>query len=104
MAKLIWALLCRRIIVDQQPNSVSYIDAIEGLVGVRPRPAPLVAVATLWQRGGEIKLEMRVTVFSPAGDSVIVAEAESLTFEPQHTRGRMHLGLTGFPLAGPGQY
>ena len=105
MAKLVWALLCQRMILDQGTNLVSYIDALDAIAVTHfPAKSPLIVVSSLWQRGTETKLEMRVRVFSPHGNVLAEIEAVPLDFAPQHQRGRMAVGLAGFDIDGPGRY
>lgn len=105
MAKLIWALLCRRIILDRETNLVSYVDAVDGMSLPKfPLPAPLFFVGTTWARGDDDKLEMNVVVYGPNGRRIDEAEADPLTFERQHKRGRMNVGIGGFSIDGPGRY
>lgn len=105
MAKLVWALLCRRIIIDHQTNLVSYVDALDAVtVKEFPFKAPPVLVGTVWQREGEKKLEMRVQVYTPSEENLLSFEASPLEFGPEHTRARMNAGVAGFEIAGPGRY
>jgi len=72
MAKLLWALACQRVIVDQQTNTASYIDVIEEMNTPEfPVDAPPFFLGTLWERedDGE-SLEMRIRVKVPGGETV----------------------------------
>lgn len=105
MPKLVWALLCQRLIIDQQTNLVSYVDAFDGVaLPYFPLPAPILTVATVWKREEEAALEMRVAVYDPHGRRLMDAQADPLRFEPHHRRGRMHVVVGGFEIAGPGSY
>lgn len=105
MAKLVWALLCQRVIIDAQTNLVSYIDALDAVaVNKFPLSAPPIMVGTLWQRGAEKKLEMRVQVYAPSGALLRMFEALPLDFQPEHKRARINCVVAGFDIAEPGRY
>ena len=105
MAKLVWALLCQRVIIDQQTNFVSYVDALDSVAIPKfPIKAPPLFVSTIWQRDKEARLEMRVRAFAPGGEKLTEVEANPLEFAPHHRRARMTVGLAGFDLTGPGRY
>jgi len=105
MAKLVWALLCGRVIIDAQTNLVSYIDALDAVAVSRfPVAAPPIVVGTLWQRGTEKRMEMRVQVYSPSGAPLRTFEAEPLDFKPEHKRARMNCVVAGFDIAELGRY
>jgi hypothetical protein len=105
MAKLIWALLCRRIILDRETNLVSYVDALDGLSIVKfPAASPTVFVGTSWLRGDEERLEMNVVIYGPDGSRLDAVEADPIVFEPQHNRGRMNIVISSFPITSPGTY
>ncbi|MBX9928487.1 MAG: hypothetical protein K2X99_06185 [Gemmatimonadaceae bacterium] len=92
-------------LLDQQTNLVSYIDALDAVTIPKfPVKAPLTIISTLWQRGSETQLEMRVRVYAPDGKHLIDAVADPLAFRPEHKRGRMSVGVAGFEISGPGRY
>jgi hypothetical protein len=106
MATYIWGVLCRRAIVDQPTNSVSYIDMLEGLLPPRlPVPAPLIIAATLWRReeGDRDTLEVRARVESPDGVT-LASDSVVLHMEPRHKRGRINIGLAGYELSSSGRH
>lgn len=104
MAKLVWGLLCQRVIVDQDSNTASYIDTVEELhFPSFPGVAPPVTVALLWERGdvGEV-LVTRLTWKAPGAKknpSFSPPEVEM----PQ-SRHRMNVVVGGLPVKGPGRY
>lgn len=105
MAKLVWALLSQRVIIDAQTNLVSYIDALDAVtIEHFPLKAPPIFVSAIWQRDAEKRLEMRVRVYSPEGKQLLEQEANPLEFESQHKRGRMTVAVAGFDIATPGRY
>lgn len=105
MAKLIWAIPCSRILLDQPSNLVSYIDVLDGVaLPSYPALAPLTFIGMVWQREDESKLDVRVRVLSPDGSHVMDSESAQVIFQPHHKRGRIHIGLGGFPIAGPGRF
>jgi hypothetical protein len=106
MAKLTWAVLCRRVIIDQGTNGVSYIDAIEGLSAPKfPSPAPVIIAGTLWRRSGpeETTIEVRARAEDSSGKTLQDDEVR-LMLEPEHKRGRINIGLGGYDISGPGTY
>ena len=105
MAKLIWAVTCSRILLDQPTNLVSYIDLLDGVALLHfPTNAPPTFIGTAWQREDEHILEMRVRAYAPDGSHLMDSQAVPLVFEPQHKRGRIHVGFEGFTIPGPGRY
>jgi hypothetical protein len=105
MAKLIWAIPCSRILLDQPSNLVSYIDALDGVaIPSFPADAPTTFIGTLWHRDGSAKIEVRIAVYDPDGKKLMDSEAVAFTFEPHHKRCRANIGFSGFPLKGPGQF
>jgi hypothetical protein len=107
MAKLVWALLCRRVIIDAQTNLLSYVDALDGFnVPQFPSASPLIIACTVWHRESqeERRLVMKVVVHSPNGAVLFESDESSLELEPVHKRGRINLGIAGFELPEPGQY
>lgn len=105
MAKLIWAVLCRRVLQDAPTNLMSYIDTVDALAASQfPVPAPGLVVGTLWSReGDEPSIEVQVRVLSPDGAQLGDVSGAVLPLEPQHQRGRVNVGLAGFPMNGPGR-
>ncbi|MDZ4805563.1 MAG: hypothetical protein SGI90_11950 [Candidatus Eisenbacteria bacterium] len=106
MARLLWAVLCRRIIVDQPTGAISYIDALEGIGSAHyPAPAPPIIAGTLWLREGEDehRLEVKVSILSPE-EVLIVADSAVVELEKSHRRARIHIGFGGFQIQGPGQH
>jgi len=105
MAKLVWALTCSRVIHDSASNMISLIDTLDGVgMGAYPAVAPPIFVATVWQREeGEMTIEVRARAYTPQG--VMIAEQSTkLTLNPEHTRGRINIGMIGLPIAVPGRY
>jgi hypothetical protein len=102
MAKLIWAVICRRVLTDKETNTVSYIDGIEELKAAKlPSPCPPVVIGTLWRRNAtQNSLSIRVRVI--AGDSeVLVFEAPEIAMSA--TRHRVNIQLGGFPIDREGE-
>ena len=105
MAKLVWALICQRVLLDQPTNRMSYIDALDAVsLAQFPVKAPQVLLTSVWQRGAESRLEMKVRVYSPAGSMLTEAVASPLDFSPEHRRARMSVAIGGFDIETPGRY
>lgn len=104
MPKLIWAVLCKRILVDKDTNSVSFIDLVDGL-GARELPAglPQLYVGTEWAREVEgERLKVRFRLLPPGGKNPIVSyETEEIKLKPRH---RINLNLQGAQTKAPGEY
>jgi len=104
MATLVWAIVCQRIITDQQTNTVSYIDAIEGLqLRKLPGTSPPFSLGTLWERGDDDEeLQIRFRVVRPGGEKggEFVSNPTRLT-RPHH---RMNAVIGGLKADKPGRY
>jgi hypothetical protein len=97
--KLIWSVICNRIITDQKTNTVSYIDCIEE-VQTPNFPAIMAncSIGTLWKKeaAGEENLKARVYIDYPSGKSEQLIETEIIqVLKPHH---RLSFQLDGFPL------
>lgn len=83
MAQLMWAVLCSRLIIDQETNQATYVDLIQSL---RPKSLPTnlprVILATTWKRdeSNETPLVIRVSLTDPDGKRSELFEAEPVTF------------------------
>lgn len=104
MAKLTWAVACRRIIHDSPTGLFSYLDSVDGMTTPQfPIEAPPLFVGTLWERDpGEASITMRVRIYGVDGSHLMDAPAAVLNFEAQHKKGRINLGFGGFSISGPG--
>jgi hypothetical protein len=106
MAKFVWALLCRRMIVDKATNAVSYVDAIEALAATEfPVTGVPIVVAGLWHRGdrSETTLEVRARLDDPNGVE-LARQSTVLKYEAEHRRGRIGMGLNDYTVVEPGRY
>lgn len=105
MARLLWAVICRRVIVDEYTNDVSYIDATWGMTAAQlPAPLPDLALGTQWLRQRESEnLKPRVRMVTSEGTEVFVWEPpEEIAMEK---RGhRINLRLAGIQIEKPGLY
>lgn len=106
MAKLIWAVLCQRILLDQDTQFLSYIDVVDGVaLPSFPNVAPLILVGTLWQlEEAPPPLEVRIRLYTPDGSLLMESNPCAPEIKPEHKRMRIGIGLAGFPLASPGRY
>lgn len=112
MARLLWSLICRRAIVDENFKAVSLIDVLEGIdVGLPPGEKLSVipvesAFVTLWTRLNATKPEspstQRIRVIGPDG-----AESPPV-FAPMdlsnHRNWRNVVQFRGITFRGPGDY
>jgi hypothetical protein len=92
MARLIWAITCQRIIVDNDSNLVTYVDATEE-VHVPQMPFPLAFyIGLLWAREapGE-SIRMRVSVHDP--DGTVTFQREGYLVHPVVIRHRANLPI-----------
>lgn len=106
MPTLQWALICRRVITDQDTNSVSYIDLVEGLTAAQlPLPLPPIMLATLWRRESHKDvLQMRVRVESPKQKNLGSFDIPAEQFPPHIRRQRVNISLEGLPIEEAGDY
>ena len=102
MTKLIWALVCRRVLTDKETNTVSYIDGIEELKALKlPSACPPLVVGTLWKRDANDKtLTMRVRV-SMGDKEVLTFEAPEIAMSG--LRHRVNVQMGGFPIDDAGE-
>ena len=105
MPVLQWAILCSRAITDQETNTISYIDAIEGIsVSGFPFPFPPVCVSTLWRRQSERDtLSVRIRIQDPSGQTIQSFEPDS-PISMDKKRHRLNVILGGAQIKGPGEY
>lgn len=107
MPSLVWALLCRRVIIDAQFNLISYIDGIESLALPHfPHTVPAFVLCTNWIRtpGKDGTINMRGVVYSPSGEQLHAEDADPLELQAHHRRARVNLLLGGFSAPAPGTY
>ncbi len=105
MPRLIWAVLCQRILVDRETNSVSYIETIEGLDATQlPLSAPPMTLGTLWKRQSEDDvLRMRVRIEAPGDKKALSHELPEYPFGP-NPRIRVNVYLGGVLIREPGEH
>jgi len=103
--KLLWGILCSRIITDSQTNTVSYIDCIEEIKTPK-LPVKLLScsIGSLWEKTteGADFLKARITTESPSGQIDRIGETENL--EIAKDRHRLNFLLDGFPIKEVGNY
>lgn len=105
MPRLMWALLCQRVITDREANSVSYIEAAEALLAASlPSPLPQIFLGTVWLRkkSGDV-LRMRLKVLAPDGGEVVTRELPEVPFD-EKKRHRLNVNLAGMPVEKTGEY
>jgi len=105
MHKLLLAVPCCRVIIDQATNMVSFIDVLDGAVRPAfPSIAPVSFIGTIWQLGARRKIEVRVRVYAPDGSQVADGHAAPMEVAPNVKRARIVIALGGFTLSRPGTY
>jgi len=104
MARHVWSVLCQSVLIDQFTNSMSFIQAIEGLsVPSVPASAPQMMVGTLWLRTGkESQLLSRIRILDPHGKVANVVENNPASLSVPRSRTVTVLG--GFSLSSAGVY
>ena len=103
MARHIWSVLCQTVLIDQFSNSVSIIQAIEGLsVPSLPATAPQMMVGTFRVGAGKGQLFSRLRVLDPKGQVVTVIDNKPGSLAVPRSRTITVLG--GFPLKSAGVY
>jgi hypothetical protein len=116
VAKLNFAVLCGRAIVDRETNQFSIIDIIEGITIKAPPEAikdasavfsvytPMVLVADFSrsQANAPETVQLRVKALAPNGNEIGGSE---LVLDLQTvTRGRGFMTMTGLPVSSEGIY
>jgi hypothetical protein len=107
MAQLMWALACARVLTDRESNTVTYIEAIEGISVPAPGfPCPLFFVGTDWKRTADTvaPVRVRVRILSPGGSEILGAQIPDFYFAEGARHHRINLQVGGFPLTESGEY
>ncbi len=83
MAKLLWGLLCERVIIDRETNTSSHIEVIEDIsVESFPIILPRASLALMWRREGkDEEFQLRILVNWPGASEVITINTGKLAFE-----------------------
>jgi len=104
MAKMLWALVCARCIVDRQTNLVSYIDAIEQLTTSElPVTLPPFNVCSFWKREqADEVLKIRHTLVTPSGSRELLDEAQPIVLN--RLRHRITTAFLGVEAQEAGEY
>ena len=111
MAKLVWTLLCRRAIVDENLKLVSLIDVVESFDFGAPPGAQLdnlpieITAVTLWTRDDPAKPEVtqeRIRLVGPTGKEGQPAIAPIDLSD--HRNYRNVVLWQGLPFSGSGEY
>ena len=103
------AVLCRRVLTDQETNSVTLVDCVEELTPKRlPASLPSVVLATLWFRDDPAEpvdtAVARVRVVAPEGTVIVAQELPPLDFMPGQRRLRFNVDLRGVQVDAPGRH
>jgi hypothetical protein len=94
MAALKWAVICQRVLTDQQTNAVSYIDLIEDVhVPQLPYALPVIAVGTVWEREGGESIAVRVRAMDPNDALLATIEGVLESAEARFHRANFRIGL-----------
>ncbi len=108
MVRLLWALLCQRVLTDQNTNSVSYIEAVEAF-GLPKFPAqfPPLVLGTVWQTASSVEAStperLEVVLRSPSKKSTVLFDVPQGDFGDEAFH-RLNFNLGGAPLLEPGEY
>ena len=104
--KLLWCVLCSRIITDSATNSTSYIDCLEEIQAIKlPANIPNCSIGSLWEKSqsdSEEGLKVRVFVEHPSGKSEQLIETDNLKLSKE--RHRLNFTLDGFLINEEGKY
>lgn len=94
MVKLLWAVLCKTIITDQETQSVSYIQTVEAGNAVElPVDMPSLSLGTVWECQGTANEEFsfRINFRSPSGDDETLLTADNISFEHSNGNDRLRI-------------
>jgi hypothetical protein len=103
------AVLCRRVLTDQETNSVTLVDCVEELTPKQlPASLPTVVLATLWFRDDPAEpvdtTVARVRVVAPDGTAIVAQELPPLDFVEGQRRLRFNVDLRGVQVDAPGRH
>lgn len=103
------AVLCRRVLTDQETNSVTLVDCVEELTPRRlPASLPTVVLATLWFRDDPAEsvdtTVARVRVVAPDGTAIVAQELPPLDFVEGQRRLRFNVDLRGVHVETAGRH
>ena len=103
------AVLCRRVLTDQETNSATFVDCVEELTPTRlPARLPTVVLATLWCRDDPAEsvdtTVARLRVVAPDGTAIVAQELPPLDFEEGQRRLRFNVDLRGVQVEAPGRH
>jgi hypothetical protein len=94
MAKLLWGVLCLRIITDQETNNISYIDAVEAIRAPHfPFQLPVMTLGLLWRReepNEELRIRFQPTL-SGGGQSDLL-ELPNYIMDKDNLRTNIRFG------------
>lgn len=93
MARLRWALTCQRVLIDKETNTVSYIEAVEGMtVPELPISVPPFSVATLWEKEGDKdRLLVRFRILKPDKKKLLEFKSKNLAMKSKRHRFNLRL-------------
>lgn len=111
MPNLLWAICCRRPLVDSRTNSLSLIDVVEDVhvVGGSGVIAEQTAVVTLWEKGSDCKneeetFELRLRFFDRNGTDLVPPFAKTYSIPKGNERLRNIYVVAGLPVKEAGDY
>ena len=103
MAKIIWGILSARVIIDQETNTVSYIDVIENIAAPQfPVTLQRATLSLVWKsekKGEELTFRIFLNWPGNTDDRVIEPDTQILN-TPSH---RFNLVLNGIKIEKPGE-
>lgn len=102
MAKLIWGVLCLRLITDQETNNISYIDAVEAIHAPQfPFRLPVMTLGLLWRREEpNEELRIRFQSIPPGGVASEVLELPSYIIDKDNLRVNIRFGVSDVTQSG----
>ena len=105
MARLIMAIPCQRIIIDQPTGLESCIDILDGIgVTTLPMLLPATIMATFWERESDLSVEAKIRIYSPEGQQISESIPVSIDLRPENQRCRLNFMAPPVLFQTPGKY
>lgn len=104
--RLLWALLCQRVITDRETNSISCVDIIESFsANALPCVVPSLFVSTCWRGACKetAKLTMGLRVEAPSGKEMLRYDLPDQSLEAGKGH-RVNVNISGLKLDEEGEH